>query len=282
MKRLLLILVIFVPQLTAAIAPVAAQTFVLNPYSVVSGDVEAAAFITAAGITDPTQQTAINNFVASLKTANIWTKMLAVYPFVGGTATSHKFNLKDPRDLDAAFRLVYVGTGNTHSAAGFFAANGGYADTKFVPLTNLASNTFTFGLKLTGNPDLTAKDMMGASGTPVDSWFFLNYQTTNFNASISGNNATSTVTPNANLISGSTNGTNIRAWVGGTQDGSSSWSGSRTSFSVYLGKRNASGSVNGTASMTFQFAYIAQPELTSSEMAALNTAVVNLQTALGR
>src|SRR3982751_3141685 len=131
MKRLLFIFVIFALQLTAAIAPVAAQTFVLNPYSVVSGDVDAAAFITAAGITDPTQQTAINNFVVSLKAANIWTKMLAFYPFVGGTPKSHKFNLKDPRDLDAAFRLVFSGAGNLHSAAGFAAGGSGYADTKF-------------------------------------------------------------------------------------------------------------------------------------------------------
>ena len=32
--------------------------------------------------------------------------MKAIYPFVGGTATTHKFNLKDPADINAAFRLV--------------------------------------------------------------------------------------------------------------------------------------------------------------------------------
>ena len=84
---------------------------------IASGDADAQAFITAASITDSTQQTAINTLVTDLKTAGIWTKMKAIYPIVGGTASSHKFNLKDPRDLDAAFRLSFS-SGWTHSSTG--------------------------------------------------------------------------------------------------------------------------------------------------------------------
>jgi len=99
-------------------------------------DPDAQAFITAASITDPTQQSAINQLVLDLKGYSIWTKMKALYPFVGGTASAHKFNLKDPRDLDAAFRLVFSG-GWTHSSTGAL-PNGtnAYADTKFNPVTN--------------------------------------------------------------------------------------------------------------------------------------------------
>lgn len=102
-------------------------------------DADAQAFITAAAITDPTQQTAINNLVVGMKADGIWTKMKAIYPFVGGTATAHKWNLKDPRDLDAAFRLVFNG-GWTHSSTGA-TPNGtnAFADTKLVPLSVLAS-----------------------------------------------------------------------------------------------------------------------------------------------
>ena len=90
----------------------------------------------AAVITDQTQATAINTLVTDLKSANIWTKMKAIYPFVGGTATSHKFNLKDPRDLDAAYRLVFNG-GWTHSSTGTLPnGSNAYADTKLVPSTN--------------------------------------------------------------------------------------------------------------------------------------------------
>lgn len=86
----------------------------------VSGDSDAQAFITATGISDSTQISAVNTLVASLKSYGLWTKMKAIYPFVGGTATTHKWNLKDPRDLDIAFRLIEGGTaGNiTHSSNG--------------------------------------------------------------------------------------------------------------------------------------------------------------------
>ena len=86
-------------------------------YSATAIDPDAQAFITAAGITDGTQQSAINTLVLSMKTAGVWTKCVAVYPFVGGTADSHKYNLKDPRDLDAAYRLTYNGA-YTHDAMG--------------------------------------------------------------------------------------------------------------------------------------------------------------------
>jgi len=105
-----------------------------------SVDADAQAFITAASITDPTQQSAINQLVVDLKGYSIWSKMKALYPFVGGTASAHKFNLKDPRDLDAAFRLVFSG-GVTHASTGAtFNGTNGYADTFLNPSTALLIN----------------------------------------------------------------------------------------------------------------------------------------------
>jgi hypothetical protein len=103
---------------------------IINPYAFgVSYDPDAQAFFTASGLTGATNLTAINNLVVALKGFGIWTKMKAIYPMVGGTAALHKWNLKDPRDLDAAFRLVFAG-GWTHSSTGAL-PNGtnGYADT---------------------------------------------------------------------------------------------------------------------------------------------------------
>lgn len=106
-------------------------------------DSDAQAFITAAAITDSTQQSAINTLVTDLKGYGIWTKMKALYPFVGGTASSHKFNLKDPRDLDAAYRLVFAG-GWSHSSNGAL-PNGtnAYADTKLHALNVLTNNNYS-------------------------------------------------------------------------------------------------------------------------------------------
>jgi hypothetical protein len=115
---------------------------IINPYVFGAAfDPDAQAFITAAGITDNTQKTAINTLVLDMKGFGIWTKMKAIYPFVGGTASTHKWNLKDPRDLDAAFRLVFLG-GWTHSSTGAL-PNGtnGYAETFLTPNTSLLLNS---------------------------------------------------------------------------------------------------------------------------------------------
>ena len=111
--------------------------YLINSYKFGGGapavDPDAQAFITAASITDPTQQSAIDTLVVQLKADSLWTKSRAIYPFIGGTATTHKWNLKDPQDLDASFRLVFNG-GWTHSANGAL-PNGtnGFADTKLIP-----------------------------------------------------------------------------------------------------------------------------------------------------
>ena len=118
-------------------------------------DPDAQAFITAAAITDPTQQSAINTLVTDLKGYSIWTKFKAIYPIVGGTASSHKFNLKDPRDLDAAFRLTFA-TGYTHSSTGML-PNGtsAYAESFYNPLLhgsiNNVSATVYLRTNLTGD-----------------------------------------------------------------------------------------------------------------------------------
>ena len=129
-------------------------------------DTDALAFISAASITDNTQKTAVNTLVTDLKTYNIWTKMKALYPFVGGSATSHKWNLKDPRDLDAAYRLEFFG-GWTHSSTGAL-PNGttAYADTKLVPSSTLALNsTHISYYSRTNTLATTAKSEIGVTSS---------------------------------------------------------------------------------------------------------------------
>ncbi len=82
-----------------------------------SYDSDAQAFFTAAGITDSTQKSAVNQLVLDLKSYSVWSKIIGIYPFVGGSASTHKYNLKDPRDLDAAYRLTFGGSW-THNSNG--------------------------------------------------------------------------------------------------------------------------------------------------------------------
>lgn len=101
--------------------------------SVSRGDSDAQAFITAANITDTTQKNAISQLVIDLKSANLWTKMKAIYPFVGGTASPHRFNLKAPTTSASDFYLTFNG-GVTHSINGVqFDGATGYADTNLIP-----------------------------------------------------------------------------------------------------------------------------------------------------
>jgi hypothetical protein len=101
---------------------------------------DAPAFIAAAAITDSRQQAAIYELIADLKSTGIWTKLKAIYPMVGGTENSHKFNLKDPRDADDANRLTFSGNWS-HSAGGALPdGSTAYANTHLNPARTLNIN----------------------------------------------------------------------------------------------------------------------------------------------
>jgi len=102
-----------------------------------SSDPDAFRFIEVAGLTDQTQITAINNLVVGLKGYGLWDKMVAIYPFVGGTAFSHKWNLKNSADTDAAYRITWTGA-IQHDSTGIEFL-GGYGDTKFAPFAALTN-----------------------------------------------------------------------------------------------------------------------------------------------
>ena len=76
-------------------------------------DKDALNFLIAADIEYPYQQKAIKQLVYYLKYYNLWDKIYTLYPFVGGTEDSHKYNLKDP----SSFQLTWSGT-ITHSNTG--------------------------------------------------------------------------------------------------------------------------------------------------------------------
>ena len=74
-------------------------------------------FIDTVGGLSSTEKLAINTLVLNLKSNGIWSGLTAFYPFVGTTASQQKYNLIDPQDTNAAFRLTFYG-GWTHSSSG--------------------------------------------------------------------------------------------------------------------------------------------------------------------
>jgi len=80
-----------------------------KPPDVIPYDTAATTFITNSGITDTLQKSAINDLVVQLKKDTLWDKFLALYPMIGGTDATTKWNLKDARDLDNAYRISWNG-----------------------------------------------------------------------------------------------------------------------------------------------------------------------------
>lgn len=96
---------------SVSISPTATPTLTPTPTSSPGPaiDPDAQAFITATGISG-VEATAINTLVLYLKSEGLWTLIDAFYPFVGGSASSCKFNLKDPQDTNEAYRMTFAGS----------------------------------------------------------------------------------------------------------------------------------------------------------------------------
>jgi hypothetical protein len=113
----------------------------MNRAVVASYTARTTAFATATGITDATILGALNTFDLGLISNGLDTKMKAVYPFVGTTSTTQKYNFMDARDLDVAFRLSFLG-GVTFSSNGVqFNGTNGWANTFLIPSTSLSLNS---------------------------------------------------------------------------------------------------------------------------------------------
>ena len=242
---------------------------------------DAQAFIIAAGITDPTQKSAIITLVANLKAYGIWTKMKAIYPIVGGTASSHKFNLKDPRDLDAAFRLTFS-SGWTHSSTGML-PNGtsAYADTFLNTSTQLNVNSHSFGMYSRTNNTTGAQAIGSFDNTPR----FLqnNLSQGNFVSGLLSSIISYTANPSTSLLmlsrTSSTLSKAFRAGVFLSQETVAM--GTLPTFNFYLGARNNAGFAAFYSVHQCAFAFIGDG-LTDTEAANFYTAVQAFQTTLGR
>lgn len=72
---------------------------------------------------------------------NLWSKFVALYPMLGGTAARHGFNIKDARDLDVAFRITWSNNfpDSAHTKYGVQGPGAPYyGNTHLVPSTSLS------------------------------------------------------------------------------------------------------------------------------------------------
>lgn len=263
----------------------------LNSFRLTSADAlpvidpDAQAFITAAAITDPTQISALNTLVVDMKAASIWTKMKAVYPFVGGTASTHKWNLKDPRDLDEAFRLTFSG-GWTHASTGALPnGSNGFADTKLSPLSVLQQNNNSIGYYNINSTALV--NTYNGVGNP--NWFIIGTgDSTNRRIDYWANAASGLTSTNTNAILGMAVGTRTSVntstiYRNGAFNGSYPVnSQSLPSSAFYIGAINSgTGSTINYNNFGLAFFHISDG-LTDTEAANFYTLVQNFNTTLNR
>jgi hypothetical protein len=269
---------------TNFIGSASADSNTVTPTS--STDADAQAFITAAGITNPTQQSAINTLVVNLKGYSIWTKFKAIYPIVGGTAATHKWNLKDPRDLDAAFRLTFA-SGYTHSSTGML-PNGtsAYANSFYKPTVNGSTNSMGASVYLRTNTAINA-----ATFGSLDSNFWgLAFQprvadgTTYYAANdrlIDG--AASTISDTRGFFTVNRNSaTSKKLFKNGSVISTTTIvNNSSSNFDLVFSARNYFGTIQSYDTKEIAFASIGDG-LTDTEAANFYTAVQAFQTTLGR
>ena len=255
----------------------------------IAWDSDALAFLNAAGITDSVIRNAINTYVKDLKSNSLWSRLVALYPFVGGTATTHKYNLKDPRDLDAAFRLVFSG-GVTHDANGVtFDGINGYANTKLTPSTSLTLNNeslFLYSRTAAATSTLNEVDMGAAQSTT---------QRDQLQLRTSGNTAIISINTSGGVASGSSTdargltigsrgaSTSINIYKNGSTliSSANSNTGSLSSIPLYIGCRNVNGTASNFVNRNFALAGCGLG-FTSSQASTFYALTQTLQTTLSR
>lgn len=239
------------------------------------------------GVTPSIVIPAVHKLVVDLKSNGLWNKLYAIYPFVGATPSAHKYNLKDPRDLDAAFRLAFTG-GFTHQPTGILPdGSSGWADTKFTPSTNL-SGTSSVSLGYYSRTNDTGNRMAFSNSSGNRLFLYLNFTAGDLTifdcyGTVGGFRASTTGIDTLGLLIGSrTTTSDSRLYKNGIQVGASQ--------STLNGVSPSTGTINmfrqASPSSLFSncecaFGFIGDG-LTSGEVLILNTIVETFQDSLSR
>jgi len=253
-------------------------------------DSDASLFIQVSEITGSTQRGAIVDLVKDLKTNGLWSKMKAIYPFVGGTAATHKWNLKDPRDTNDAFRLTFTG-GWTHGSNGVL-PNGtnAYADTYVVSSNHLSLNDVAVSVYIRTNTQGTYMmdlcDQDTARKIYLSSWF---------NVSGFGSNGVIAQLHTSGFQGGIAN-SDPRGFYLSSRTGSSAWGVYKNNSKI--GTRTVTSSIDNqptksillAGNILYSLEYSSREQafatigdgLTDTDAANLYTIVQKYQTTLGR
>ena len=243
-------------------------------------DTDAQAFITAAAITDPTQQAAINTLVVDLKGYNIWTKMKAIYPFVGGTNSQHTWNLRNT----AQYQISWQG-GVTSSNLGVkFNGTNSYGNTGFNPSLNSTLNSNGLGFYSGTNLSETSSDPVNMGALNLGDFYVILKSNPTFTGRLNSNSISASSAIMRGFFSAQkTSATVTTIYKESTSLATGNSGGSLPNVNLFLGTLNLAGTPYGSGYIVndMRFAYISDG-LNSTEISNLYTAVQAFQTALNR
>jgi len=249
-------------------------------------DPDAEAFLTAAGITDPTITSSINTLVVDLKAEGIYSKMQALYPFVGGTSSTCKWNLINPVDSDAAYRMTFP-NGGTFSSNGFN-TNGTnqYGNTNMLG-TAIGASAQNFHISIYAK-DLTAEGGFDFGCRNNTQWLAGNMRNTanQYNARAFNNNISqsaldaNTDTQGFYTISRQLTTSFIYGWNGSYLTGTESVT-SAPAFNLVFGAYNDYGTIGLYQNRTYQTITVGNG-MGTTELDAMQTILDDFQTNLGR
>ncbi len=252
-------------------------------------DTDAQAFFTASGITDDAIKDAVNILVVDLKNNSLWTLAYAIYPIVGGTAATHKWNLKDPRDLDAAYRLTFAGPGSwTHSSTGMaHGATSAHANTYLTPSAiDNTNGVMSMGIYIRNNISGTIVDM-GAYNATGTKYFQI---WSRFGDTFYGNVNTTGVSPNVGntdsrgwYFASRSSATSTFLQKNATQSSPVSVTVGVPNVPVFIGARNDDGAAGFGTDNTHQYAFgWLGGGLSTTQGTTLYNIVIKFLTTLGR
>lgn len=241
-------------------------------------------FITTAGITGTTEINAINLLVADLIYYGLINKFISVYPMIGGTSVTTSYNLIDPRVFRITWvnAVVFASTGVRSSGA-----INNYGNTNIPALTtgnfnghlsfygrlNTIGTCSAIGAGVSFNPTFRTS-IVNTLAAPVGSY---NGEQSVTAAAIVNNSGLWTVSRTNNSLIEFYQGSTL---LGTNTNAQTSRLGGET-IQILAINQGGFGGVNPSTLQECQFVTIGQ-SLTATDVANLNTSIVNFQTNLGR
>jgi hypothetical protein len=274
------------PSITVTPTPTPSSS---TPATDPDADAYLATILVSGGTTDPTIESAVQTLFTELKSNGLYSKMLAMYPFVGATAASHSINAL----LNTTYDITWFG-GMSHGISGS-TGNGtnAYGNTHFVQ-SDFIPDDISFGIyQTTENTPVKSQELLigGPTTNTLNITIGTNFGSTNYFLR-AGNLGTAVQVANSGNIDGfyigsRTTTTNVAYYRNGNTTPITTQSATYTlgspDYDLFLFNMSF-GSIpysDGYANQTLAFAFFGTG-LSASENATLSTIINTFQTSLGR